>query len=189
MPPSPTKNSPRNSPTNSPTPLQRVLRVLGGIETGLLVGLLLVMIGVAVYQVAARNLAGTGLVWGDEMVRVAVLWITMVGASAAAKTDSHIRIDVVSRFTTPRVRDIADRLTSLFTAVVCLALAWYSKTMIEWDYIDGTVGFGPVPAWICELVIPITAGIIAIRYGIRVFVPMKDDHDEDYFGLGSEAQQ
>ena len=160
-----------------PPSLKRLQRVLGGIETGLLVGLLLTMIGVAVYQVLARNLAGTGLVWGDELVRVAVLWITMVGASAASKSDSHIRIDVVARFGTPRVRRVIDCVTSLFTALVCAALAWYSKTMIEWDYIDGMVGFGPVPAWICELVIPATALVMAVRYAIRAFTFVPEDPD------------
>ena len=162
-----------------PPSLQRVQRLLAGLETGLLVALLLVMIGVAVYQVLARNLAGTGLVWGDEMVRVAVLWITMVGASVAAKSNSHISIDVVARFSSPRVRGIVDRVTSLFTAAVCAALAWYSRTMIEWDYIDGTTGFGPVPAWICELVIPVAALVIAIRYALRaVFPPPPEDEAE-----------
>lgn len=166
-----------------PLSFKRVQRVLAGVETGLLVALLLVMIGVAVYQVLARNIAGTGLVWGDEMVRVAVLWITMVGASVAAKSDSHISIDVVTRFATSKVRGIVDRLTSLFTASVCAALAWYSKTMIEWDYIDATSGFGPVPAWICELVIPVTAVVIALRYAIRaVFLPPDEESEEEARG-------
>ena len=137
------------------------------VETAFLVFLLLVMIGVAVYQVAARNLFGTGIVWGDELVRVSVLWVTMIGSAAAAASDSHIRIDIVSRFASDQMNRIANRVTSAFTALVCGLLGWYSVRFIHWDYLDNTVGFGAVPAWVCELVIPIAAAVMALRYLMR----------------------
>ena len=134
------------------------------VESALLVGLLLAMIGVAVYQVLARNLVGGGLSWGDSMVRIALLWLTMVGGMAAAGADAHIRIDVVARFLGPTaVRRIA-RVTALFAATLCFALAWFSITLIVWDYRDATPGFGVVPAWVCELVIPVCAAVMGLRY-------------------------
>lgn len=143
--------------------LNDVARVLRRIESGLLVALLLAMIGVAVYQVAARNLFGTGLTWGDGMVRVALLWVTMIGAMAAGP-DGHIRVDVVNRFASERIARRLARVTNLFTAALCFALAWYSVTLIAWDYADGTPGFGPVPAWVCELVIPVASSVMGLRY-------------------------
>lgn len=143
--------------------LNDVARALRRIESGLLVALLLAMIGVAVYQVAARNLFGTGLTWGDGMVRVALLWVTMIGAMAAGP-DGHIRVDVVNRFAGERIARRLARVTNLFTAALCFALAWYSVTLIAWDYADGTPGFGPVPAWVCELVIPVASCVMGLRY-------------------------
>ena len=145
----------------------RLVRAVHTVETALLVALLLVMIGVAVYQVLLRNLFGTGLLWGDELVRVSVLWVTMIGAASAAATDSHIRIDLVSRFASERMNRIAARITSAFTALVCGLLGWYSVRFIRWDYIDDTIGFGAVPAWMCELIIPIAAAVMALRYLVR----------------------
>ncbi len=148
--------------------LNDVARALRRIESGLLVALLLAMIGVAVYQVAARNLFGTSLTWGDGMVRVALLWVTMIGAMAAGPA-GHIRVDVVNRFASERVALLLARVTNLFTAILCFALGWYSMTLIAWDYADGTPGFGPVPAWICELVIPVASGVMGLRYLIASF--------------------
>lgn len=145
----------------------RVNRAVYAVETALLVSLLLVMIGVAVYQVLVRNLFGTGIVWGDELVRVSVLWVTMVGAASAAATDSHIRIDIVSRFASEQMNRVASRITSAFTALVCGLLGWYSVRFIHWDYLDDTVGFGAVPAWVCELIIPVAAAVMALRYLVR----------------------
>ena len=150
--------------------LSSVARALRRLESGLLVALLLAMIGVAVYQVAARNLFGTGLTWGDGMVRVALLWITMVGAMAAGP-DGHIRVDVVGRFAGERLARRLARVTNLFTSMLCFGLAWYSVTLIAYDYADRTPGFGAVPAWVCELVIPVASGVMGLRYFIASVLP------------------
>lgn len=142
-------------------------RRLRQVESALLVALLGAMIGVAVYQVLARNLFGAGLTWGDPMVRVALLWVTMVGGMVASASDQHIRIDLVARFLKPVTARRLGRVTSAFAAAVCFGLAWVSVTLIVWDYRDGTTGFGPVPAWVCELVIPVGAAVMGLRYLLR----------------------
>ena len=154
----------RSLPNTGRRPLARLDRALARVESALLVGLLLAMIGVAAYQVLARNLVGGGLTWGDSMVRIALLWLTMVGGMAAAGADAHIRIDLVTRFAAPAVARRIARATALFAATLCFALAWFSVTLIVWDYRDATPGFGAVPAWVCELVIPVGAGIMGLRY-------------------------
>ena len=155
-----------------PRGLQRGLRLA---ETLLLTFLLLIMIGVAVSQIVARNAFGTGFVWGEDLVQVSVLWITMLGATAAAGTDSHIRIDLVSRFADRRFRALAGRITALFTAALCAALGWYSIEFIRWDFLDGTPGFGVVPAWVCETIIPAAAAVMAIRYVGHAIWPNTED--------------
>ena len=138
----------------------------------MLVGLLLAMIGMAVYQVIARNLFATGFIWGDEMVRVAVLWVTMIGAMAAAGSDDHIRIDFITRFVDRRIALNVRRMTNLFTALCCFALGWCSLTLIGWDFVDQVVGFGTVPAWVCQLVIPVAAAVMGLRYLVAVVRPV-----------------
>lgn len=151
-------------PANAPARLDRALAL---VETGLLTLLLAAMVAVAGYQVLARNLFGGGLVWGSDLVHVAMLWATMVGAVSAARTNRHIRIDLVARFAGPRLREMADRLTSAFSAVLCGVLGWFSVDVIRWDFIDGTPGVGAVPAWVCESIIPLAAGVMALDYLAR----------------------
>ncbi|MCY4014146.1 MAG: TRAP transporter small permease [Gammaproteobacteria bacterium] len=141
------------------------------VETTLLVALLAAMIGFAAYQIIARNAFGAGLGWADGLVQVALLWVTMVGASAAAGADRHIKIDIVPRFAGPRTRTLAARFTALATAILCAALGWTSIEFIRWDFTDGTVGFGAVPAWVCESIIPLAAGVMAARYLARALWP------------------
>ena len=125
------------------------------------------MILLAAYQVIARNLFDTGLLWGDALVRVLVLWVTFVGATIASRNDEHIRIDLLTRFTGERSSVWLDRFRSLFTAFIAGVFAWYSAEFVLLDYQDGIIAFASVPAWICELVMPVGAVLIALRYLIR----------------------
>ena len=140
-------------------------------ETVLLVALLGAMIGFAAYQIVARNTFGGALSWADGLVQVALLWVTMVGATAAAGAGRHIKIDIVHRFAGPRMRAVAGRFTALGTAFLCAVLGWTSIDFIRWDFIDKTIGFGAVPAWVCESIIPLAAGVMTVRYLVRTVWP------------------
>jgi TRAP-type C4-dicarboxylate transport system permease small subunit len=145
-------------------------RLLAGIrfvESGLLVLLLSSMILLAAYQVIARNFFDTGILWGDSLVRVLVLWVTFIGATIASRNDEHIRIDLLTRFTGERSSLWLDRFRSLFTAFIAGVFTWYSYEFVRLDYEDGIIAFASVPAWVCELVMPIGAGLICLRYLIR----------------------
>ena len=143
---------------------------LKALESGLLAGLLFAMIALAAWQVLARNLFDSGLTWGDGFVRVAVLWVTLVGALVASRTDEHIRIDVLTRYLSERARGLAGRLTAAFTALVCLGVAWFSIDFLRFEYEDGTLAFGRVPAWVCELIIPIGFALMGLRYLLHMLL-------------------
>lgn len=151
--------------------IDRTLRTLRAAETGLLVALLSLMIGLAAYQVLARNFFDSGLLWGDGLVRVLVLWITLVGAMVAGRRDEHIRMDLVSRFLDWRWNRLLRRLTSAFTALVCGVFAYHAARFVMLDYQDGVVAFAAVPAWVCELILPLGAGVLCLRYLLHVVKP------------------
>lgn len=147
--------------------IDRLLAGIRFVENGLLVLLLSTMILLAAYQVIARNFFDTGILWGDALVRVLVLWVTFVGATIASRNDEHIRIDLLTRFTGERSSLWLDRFRSLFTAGVAGVFAWYSFEFVKLDYEDGIIAFSSVPAWVCEAVMPVGAGLICLRYFIR----------------------
>ncbi len=151
--------------------IDRLSSTLKAAEDGLLAVLLGSMILVAAYQVTARNLFGGGLLWGDGLVRVLVLWVTLVGGMVASRRDEHIRMDLLTRFLDDRWRRRLVRLTSAFTAAVCGLFAWHGARFVWLDYQDGMTAFASVPAWACEIVIPIGAAVMALRYLLHAVRP------------------
>lgn len=134
------------------------------IENALLSALLAGMIGLGALQIILRWSSAGSLVWADEAIRMMVLWIAMVAGVAAAREDRHISIDVLSRFLAPRARAFAAAAVDLFTAGVCLALAWYGGIMVQFALDDGDVLLTGLPAWIFQAVIPVAFLLMGYRY-------------------------
>jgi TRAP-type C4-dicarboxylate transport system permease small subunit len=132
------------------------------------------MIGLAGMQIVLRNLLDTGFPWSDPLLRVLVLWISLMGAMVASRDDNHITVDVLSRFLPIRIRSLSRGLTDLFTAIVCALLAYHGLRFVLLDKQAGTLAFASVPAWICELVIPVGFGVIALRFFLSLFQHISD---------------
>ncbi len=153
--------------------LHRLLRTAASVEDGILVLLLVAMIALAGTQILLRNLLETGLEWGDPLLRVTVLWLGLLGAMAATRDDNHICIDIVSRFLPPRAKTASRLVTDLFTATVCGLLAYHSARFVLLEKEAGALAFGFVPAWVCELIMPIGFGIIALRFCVSFVLRLR----------------
>lgn len=151
--------------------IDRLTRGLWLVESGLLAALLATMIGVAAFQVIARNLFDFGLLWGDGLVRVLVLWVTLLGGMVASRYDEHIRMDLVGKFLEDRWNRVLRRVTSAFTALVCGLFAYHSARFVWLDYQDGVLAFAAVPAWVCETIMPVGAAVMGLRYLLHTVRP------------------
>ena len=150
--------------------MRSFIRFLQKIESGLLAVILFLLIVLAAWQVLARNLFDGGLLWGDGFVRVAVLWVTLIGAMVASRTDDHIRMDVITRYLPEAFQKASARLTAVFTAVICGLFAWFSTSFVLEEMEYGAMAFGEVPSWICAMVMPIGFSIMSLRYVLHAIV-------------------
>ncbi len=144
--------------------LERLGGILAAVEDGILVSLLATMIGLAATQIGLRILWDSSIGWGDPLLRVTVMWVGLLGAMAASRDDNHITIDLVSRFLEGRAQAATRILTGLVGAVVCSALAWHGMRFVLFEREDQAIAFASVPAWMCELIIPVAFGIMALRF-------------------------
>jgi TRAP-type C4-dicarboxylate transport system permease small subunit len=143
--------------------LERAGRVA---EDAFLVTILSSMILLAAGQIVLRNLFNVGFIWGDEALRLMVLWIAVAGAVAASRNDKHITIDVLDRFLPGRIKSAKNVLIHGFTAVISAILTWYSLQFVRTSYEFGDVLLGGIPAWLLQIILPVGFGLIAYRYGL-----------------------
>lgn len=144
--------------------IYKVYRLLLKVETGVLVTLLFSMIIMAVVQIIMRNVFTSGLLWADAYVRIAVLWMALIGAMVASRSGKHIAIDAYFRTLNKRLQHIVKRITDAFTAIICLLVMYYSLNFVKYEYEDGGMAFANIPNWLCESIIPFAFLIIGLRY-------------------------
>ncbi len=146
-------------------------RVLQRLEEGVLATLLAAMIGFALWQMLARNFLDSGLLWGDALVRVLVIWVAMFGAMVGARNADHIRIDLLARLVPPAAKAGLNRFAHAFTSAVLLIFAWFAMGFVAIEYEAGELAFGAVPAWLCVSILPVGAAVMGLRYGLHAITP------------------
>ncbi len=134
------------------------------VENVALVALLSGMMLLAVGQIVLREFFNTGFVWADELVKLMVLWLAMVGSVAACRDNRHIRIDLLSHLLPGNAVRLARIVVDLFAAGVALVIAWHA-----WRYLGLEIEFEDTvlvdtPAWVAHSIVPLAFALIAWRF-------------------------
>lgn len=133
-------------------------------EDALLLIILIGMILLAGTQIFLRNFLETSLYWGDEMLRMMVLWLTIAGGLAASRMDKHISIAVIDRFLPARTQVVTKIIIDLFTAFICALFAWHSARFVMGSYEFGDTLMRTIPAWTLQIIMPIGFALMTFRH-------------------------
>lgn len=133
-------------------------------ENTLLIALFAGLLGLSVTQILLRNFFSAGLFWADELVRLLVLWLAVVGAVAAVRERRHIAIDLIVRAMPDVPQRITRSLAALFAAAVSSGFAYQA-----WRFVMDSRAFeesvlGGWPAWYFQLILPAGFALIAWRF-------------------------
>ncbi|MCW8925762.1 MAG: TRAP transporter small permease [Xanthomonadales bacterium] len=162
-------------PSKTSTLFNRLERAGTLAEDLVLLIILVSMILLAGVQIFLRNFFDASLFWGDEMLRLMVLWLTLAGGLAASRMDKHISIEVLDRFLPRGAQIIAKIIIDLFTASICALFAWHSARFVMGSFEFGDVLMKNTPAWVMQSVLPIGFGLMAYRHVVlaikRIFDP------------------
>ncbi|MBW2037981.1 MAG: TRAP transporter small permease [Deltaproteobacteria bacterium] len=148
---------------------KRADEIIDRVEQTLIAILLSLMIFIAFLQIVLRNVFATGLSWGDPLVRNLVLWVGFIGAAIAAREGKHINIYVVSQWMPLGGKGFIEVINQLFSFFICGLLTFAALKFIKNEAQMGSVTFLGIPAWIPQIILPITFGLMAFRFGLHSF--------------------
>ena len=122
----------------------------------------------AVAQIVLREVFSTGFIWADELIKLLVLWLAMVGSVAASRDNRHIRIDALSHILPDMAIKLTRILVDLFAVAVCAVIAWFSYQylLLEIEFEDKVLI--DTPAWIAHLIVPLAFAVISYRFAVSI---------------------
>ncbi len=147
------------------TVLRRLEKAGRAIETTMLVGMLTAMMLIAVSQIVLREVFNTsGFVWADELIRLMVLWLALVGSIAACRENRHIHIDALSHVLPDKGIRIVRIGVDLFAAVVSGIIAVQAWRYLQIDIEYEVTVLVDTPAWIAHIIMPVAFALISYRF-------------------------
>ncbi len=150
---------------NTATLLGRLEKAGRAIETILLTGMLTSMMFLAVGQIVMREVFSvTGFVWADELIRLMVLWLALVGSIAACRENRHIRIDALSHLLPDKAIRIVRIGVDLFAAAVSGIIAVQAWRYLQIDIEYEVTVLVDTPAWIAHSIMPVAFALISYRF-------------------------
>lgn len=126
------------------------------------------MMLLAVGQIVMREVFSTGFIWADELLKLMVLWLAMVGSVAASRDNRHIRIDALSHILPKPAIKLTRILVDVFAVTVCAFVAWYSYQylLLEIEFEDKVLI--DKPAWIAHLIVPLAFAMVSYRFAVSI---------------------
>jgi C4-dicarboxylate transporter, DctQ subunit len=122
----------------------------------------IVAIGLAVATIAtiteviARYVFGTSTGTGGELTTIFIIWAAMIGAAVAARTGTHIGVDVVVKRMPPRLAKVVVLASLLISALFTAFIAYQGVEMVKFSYGTGQTTMEMVwPRWPLFLSVPV----------------------------------
>lgn len=155
-------------PSSAPR-FKKVLSFLNRLEEILLDSFLILMVLLGLLQILFRNVLSIGLYWIDPLLRHLVLWVALLGASAATRENRHIAIDLFSGRLGPRSRSIIRACVYCLSAAICFTLVLPAIRFVVSEYEVGKpLAFG-IPIWFSQSIIPVMLTVLGLRFLSKIW--------------------
>jgi TRAP-type transport system small permease protein len=107
------------------------LRVLGDIVDIVLVGFATALVVIMFTNVLARAFLNIDIAWNTEFGEFCLVWATFVGAAAAARRGSHMRISELVEAANPRLRRALEIITRIGVLILLGLLVWRGMLIVN----------------------------------------------------------
>ena len=91
--------------------------------------MLVVASSLGLFQIITRFVLEQPAEWSEILIRVSLIWMVFLGIPTAFRQGAMVSVDVLYRWSPPRVRRVLDAVVSIAALVLMLVVLWWG-----WDY-------------------------------------------------------
>lgn len=128
--------------------------------------LMVAIVTLTVLQVVFRFVIGSPLVWSEELARLAVLWMTFIGAVACCWDGSHLSVSQLPRRLKGRLGRVLSGVNGSVIIVFLAVLAWTAIPIVEMAHRQNR-GALSLPVSFYRSAAPVGAVLMIAYLGLR----------------------
>jgi TRAP-type C4-dicarboxylate transport system permease small subunit len=91
--------------------------------------MLVIASALGVFQIVTRFVLEQPAEWSEILIRVSLIWMVFMGIPMAFRQGAMVSVDVLYRWSPPRMRRVLDAVVSVAALVLMLIVLWWG-----WDY-------------------------------------------------------
>jgi TRAP-type C4-dicarboxylate transport system permease small subunit len=164
-----------------------VARVLLAAEGGLGVLVVATMAALLIAQVAARNLLPFSFFWAEEVARLTLIWMTMLGVAYAVGRGTHLTVTAITDYAPPSFRPWFQRAALVLIIAVGILLCGSSLQLM--DSIGGvSASSSAIPRSVYFLASATGYGLAAVHAVLVLLIgPLREELDPAAAALADSA--
>ena len=151
-----------------------VLKELDKTEERIIFALMAASVTILFIQVITRYLFAYSFSWGEQLVRIFFVWVTMMGISLCGKYGMHITIDALNLVLPAKVLRISDLIAGALTVFIGFFLSFLIFKLIKMQ-INNSQMFSTMPwlpVWTMYIAGALGMAGLAIRTAIYSLWPL-----------------
>jgi TRAP-type C4-dicarboxylate transport system permease small subunit len=121
------------------------------------------MVAITFVTVVTRYVFEAPLSYVDQLVPNLFVWVTFLGASAAARRRAHLGLSAIHDLLPARARAALDVVILAGTAAFFLATAWFGWQVVRMQVDNQLMNSLGYPAWMVGLAVPAGSLLLVVR--------------------------
>jgi TRAP-type C4-dicarboxylate transport system permease small subunit len=151
-----------------------MIRLLDKLLKVLVTSCMALMVIVVTWQVVSRYALGDPSQWTEEVARMLLIWVGLLGGVYAYREKAHLGLDLLYQ----KVGFVGKRRLDIFTDIICglfalgvLVVGGGSLVQLTWELKQTTAALGIPMAWVYS-VLPLS-GVLIVYYSIASLMQNK----------------
>ena len=116
-------------------------------------------------NVILRYVFNSGIIWSEELVRYAIIWLTFFSIGYGVRKDTHVKIDILHYYLPKKANKALNIIVEIMSAIFCTSMARYSLDVMLQQFNSGQLTPSlQIPFYTITLSLPVGFTIAALRY-------------------------
>ncbi len=107
----------------------KVERWTSGFSMAMACAMMALAASLGVFQIVTRFILESPAEWTEVLIRFSLIWMVFLGIPLAFRQGAMVSVDVLYRWSPPRIRRMLDWVVCLAAASLILVIIWWG-----WDY-------------------------------------------------------